>query len=98
MLDERSPAWQYRDLMKALFCLSVVFAFPSAHAAEPTVSLAGIEVVMDDGGKDFDGFKTFNMSQGHHVALIVRSKGKAIIGFDEDKAAITLGGINSNPS
>jgi len=81
--------------MKLLLFLPVVLALPIIRAAEPTVTLAGVQVVMDDGGEDFDGFKTFNMEKGHKVALIVRNKDKAMVGFDEDKASITLGGAKT---
>ena len=73
-------------------------ALPLLHAAEPTVSLAGIQGVFDDGEKDFDGFKTFNMSKGHNVALIIRSEGKTMVDFDEDKATITVGGAKTDCS
>lgn len=83
--------------MKALLILPC-FALAIVHAAEPTVTLAGIQVVLDDGEKDFDGFKTFNMGKGHNVALIVRSDGKTMVDFDEDKATITLGGAKTECS
>ena len=77
--------------MKSLLILPLL-ALPILHAAEPTVTLAGVQVVLDDGEKDFDGFRTFNMQKGHCVALIVRSDGKTMVDFDEDKAKVTLGG------
>jgi len=80
--------------MKPLLILPLL-ALPLLHAAEPTVTLAGIQVVYDDGEKDFDGFKTFNMSKGHNVALIIRSDGKTMVDFDEDKATITVGGAKT---
>lgn len=80
--------------MKSLLILPLL-ALPLLHAAEPTVTLAGIQVVFDDGEKDFDGFRTFNMEKGFSVALIVRSDGKTMVGFDEDKATITVGGAVS---
>ena len=67
-----------------------------ASAAEPTVTLAGVQVIHDDGGKEFDGFKTFNGEKGHKVALIVRSPDKAMVGFDDDAATITLGGAKTD--
>jgi hypothetical protein len=80
--------------MKPLIILPFL-ALPLLHAVEPTVTLAGIQVVFDDGEKDFDGFRTFNMQKGHNVALIVRSEGKTMVGFDEEKANITLGGAKA---
>jgi hypothetical protein len=83
--------------MKALLIIPCL-ALPMLRAAEPTVTLAGIQVVLDSGEKDFDGFKTFNMEKGHNVALIVRSDGKTMVGFDDDKATITLGGAKTECS
>lgn len=83
--------------MKSLLLLPL-FASPLLHAAEPTVTLAGLQVVFDDGEKDFDGFRTFNMQKGHNVALIVRSAGKTMVDFNEDKATITLGGAKTECS
>lgn len=80
--------------MKSLLLLPFL-TLPILHAAEPTVSLAGIQVVFDDGEKDFDGFRTFNMEKGHNAALIVRSPGKTMVGFDEKKATVTLGGAKT---
>lgn len=81
--------------MKALYLLPLI-ATSAIQAAEPTVTLAGIQVVLDDGEEDFDGFKTFNMSKGYNVALIVRSPEKTMVGFHEDKATITLGGAETD--
>ena len=83
--------------MKAML-ISPLLMVAAVHAAEPVVSLAGVQVVHDDGGEDFDGFKTFNMSKGHKVALIVRNQGKTMVDFDEDKASITLGGAKTECS
>lgn len=70
--------------------------FPlTLHAAEPAVELAGVQVVFNDGGDDFDSFKTFNAAKGHRVALIVRSNGKQMVGFDDDDAALTIGGAKA---
>ena len=83
--------------MKALLILPCL-VLPVLDAAEPTVTLAGLQVVMDTGEKDFDGFKTFNSDKGYNVALIVRSDGKVMVDFDEDKATITLGGAKTKCS
>jgi hypothetical protein len=81
--------------MKPLL-LAPILLVSLVHAAEPTVSLAGVQVVHDDGSEEFDGFKIFNTDKGHKVALIVRSKDKAMVGFDDDKATITLGGAKTD--
>jgi hypothetical protein len=83
--------------MKAML-LPVLLALPfTSIAGEPEVTLAGLQAVLDDGDKDFDGFKTFNQDKGINIALIVRSPDKDIIGFDDDKAALVLGGVNAKP-
>ena len=64
----------------------------AAAAAEPQVKLAGVQHVSDDGEEEFDGFKTFNTQKGTNVALIIRSSDKAMVGFDEDEAKLTIGG------
>jgi hypothetical protein len=40
--------------MKVLLILPC-FALPFVNAAEPAVTLAGVQVVMDEGDKDFGG-------------------------------------------
>jgi hypothetical protein len=80
--------------MKAL-SLAVLLFVPALVMADPVAELAGLQVVYDSAEKDFDGFRTFNMEEGHKVALIVRSKGKPMVGFDENKAEITIGGAKA---
>ena len=83
--------------MKSFLILPLI-ALSFAHAAEPNVTLAGMQVVFDDGEKEFNGFRTFNATKGHAAALIVRSDGKTMVGFDKDKATITLGGAKTSCS
>src|SRR5690349_17249394 len=66
----------------------------TAIAAEPVVSIAGIQAVHDDGEKEFNGFKTYNSDKGLGVTLIIRSD-KAIVGFDDDNAVLTIGGAKA---
>ncbi len=81
--------------MKAIL-LPFVLALPfAASSAEPVVTLAGIQAVFDDGGEDFDGFRTFNAEKGRKVALIVRSGDKEMVGIDEDKVSLTIGGVKA---
>ena len=78
-------------------CLSLVpMLFLTSLCAEPVVTLAGIRSVMDDGEKEFDGFKTYNSDEGTGVALIVRSGDKEIVGFDDDAAALKIGGAEAS--
>lgn len=64
----------------------------SLHAAEPTITLAGIRTVWNDAEKEFDGFKTFNSDKGTAVAILVSVKEGSIVAFDGDSAKLTLGG------
>lgn len=82
--------------MKVL-SLAVVLLGSSLVMADPVAELAGLQVVYDSGEKDFDGFRTFNMEEGHKVAFIVRSKGKPMVGFDKDKAEMMIGGAKAKP-
>jgi hypothetical protein len=96
-LDDHASPCHFHLTMKSLFVIPLL-ALPLIHAAEPTVSLAGLQVVFDDGEKDFDGFKTFNTTKGYNVALIVRSEGKKMVDFDDDKATIMVGGSKTDCS
>ncbi len=79
--------------------ISSILLFPflalTATAAEPVVKLAGIQAVFDDGAKEFDGFKTYNSEKGLGVTLIIRSADKAMVAFDDDKAALKIGGAEA---
>jgi hypothetical protein len=78
--------------MKYLFAFLPLLAALSATAAEPVVKLAGLQVVFDDGSKEFDGFKTYNSDRGYGITLMVTCDSKEIVGFDDDKAAVKIGG------
>lgn len=71
---------------------SLLLATSLLHAAEPTVTLAGLRTVWNDGDKEFDGFKTFNSEKGTAVAVIISVTEGSIVAFDADKAKFTLGG------
>lgn len=75
--------------------LALVLLGSGIVMADPVAELAGLQVVYDSGEKEFDGFRTFNSEQGHKVALMIRSKAKPIVGYDEDKAALTIGGAKA---
>lgn len=82
-------------VMKHLPLFLVPLLALTAHAAEPLVKLAAVQAIFDDGEQEFDGFKTFNSEAGHHVALLVRAGDKSIVGFDEDKAKLIIGGVDA---
>lgn len=76
--------------------LPFLLALPiPASAAEPVVTLAGIQAVFDDGGESFGGFKTFNTEKGLRVALIIRSGDKEMTGLAGDTATIDIGGAKA---
>lgn len=79
-------------MKKFLICLPLLTPF-TVTAAEPVVKLAGLQIVFDSAEKDYDGFKTYNTDPGHSITLLVRSSDKEIVGFEEDKAAIKIGGV-----
>lgn len=74
--------------------VSLMLLGSSLLMADPEADLAGIQVVYDSAEKDFR-FRTFNTNEAHNVALVVRSKAKPMVGFDEDKAEITIGGAKA---
>ncbi|OYV06617.1 MAG: hypothetical protein CFE26_05355 [Verrucomicrobiales bacterium VVV1] len=78
-------------MFKAFSCAFVLGTL-SLHAAEPTVTLAGIRTIWNDGEKEFDGFKTFNSEKGTAVAVIISVTEGSIVAFDDKKANFTLGG------
>jgi hypothetical protein len=78
-------------MFKAFSCAFILGTL-SLHAAEPTVTLAGIRTVWNDGEKEFDGFRTFNSEKGTAVAVIVSVTEGSIVAFDADKAKFTLAG------
>ena len=82
--------------MKSITLLLLPILSGTLIAADPEVKLAAVQVVIDDGAKEFDGFKTFNSDTGYNVALIVRAADKQMVGFDDDKATITIGGAKTN--
>ncbi len=78
-------------MMKLVSCLLLLSAL-SLHAAEPTVTLAGIRTVWNDADKEFDGFKTFNSEKGTAVAVLISVTDGGIVAFDDDKAKLTING------
>jgi hypothetical protein len=81
-------------MKKFLICLPLLTPF-AANAAEPEVKLAGLQIVYDSAEKDYDGFKTYNTDPGHSVTLLVRSGDKEIVGFDDGKATVKIGGATA---
>lgn len=64
----------------------------------PRVILAGIQMIFDDGGEDFGGFRVFNREKGTTAALIIRGGEKDIVAADEGKAKVTIGGAPTKAS
>lgn len=67
----------------------------AAIAAEPSVKLAGLQVVWNDGDKQFGFFKTYNMEEGISVCLIASLPDKQIVGIEEDDAKLQIGGATA---
>lgn len=82
-------------VMKKSYLFLIPLLSLTAHAADPVVNLAAVQAIFDDGGEAFDGFKTFNSEAGHHVALIVRAGDQSIVDFDDDKAKLSIGGVDA---
>jgi hypothetical protein len=78
--------------MSKLVISLLALATISLHAAEPTITLAGIRTVWNDAKKEFDGFKTFNSDKGTAVAVLVSVTEGSIVAFDSDNAKLTIGG------
>lgn len=83
------------SVMKRIPILLIPLFVLTASASEPVVKLAAVQVIFDDAAEEFDGFKVFNGDKGHHVALLVRAGDKQIVGFDDDKAKLTIGGADA---
>lgn len=78
-------------MLKSISCAFVLGSL-SLHAAEPTVTLAGIRTIWNDAEKEFDGFKTFNSDKGTAVAVLISVTEGSIVAFDDDKAKFTING------
>jgi hypothetical protein len=72
-------------------CLSLVAPFAVSNA-EPLVKLNGLQVVFEDGLKVSNGIRTYGAKKGHGVSLVVLGDDKYIVGFDIEKAVVTIGG------
>lgn len=78
--------------MKPILSLLPLVVLSHAMAAEPVVKLAGLQIVFDDGADEFDGFKTLNAEKGLGVTLMVTGVDRNIVGFDNEKAELKVGG------
>lgn len=74
----------------------VGLALLTAAQAEVTFEPAGIQVVWKSMEKEFDGFKTYNSSEGVNLTLVAKAKDKKFIGFlkDGSKASFHDGGAD----
>ena len=59
-------------------------------SADVSVEPAGMKVVWKTLKKEFDGFQTYNTSEGVYVSLAVSAGDKGIIGFEKKKSNIKL--------
>lgn len=58
--------------------------------ADVAVEPAGMKIVWKSLKKEFDGFQTYNTSEGVYVTLAVRGGDKGIIKFDKDKSKVSV--------
>lgn len=79
-------------MMKTM-CVCVGSLLLAVAAGAQEVKLAGVQVVFDDGGGEFDGFKTYNAERGMGVSLLIRSADKQMVMLDDEKAAVKIGGV-----
>ena len=70
--------------------VAVALAISATSVADVSVEPIGMKIVWKSLRKEFDGFQTFNASEGAYVALGVMAGEKGIIAFDEDKSKISL--------
>lgn len=82
-------------MKKSLFSVLLLgFSATLAHS-DITVKPAGMQIVWDDGGETFDGFKTFNSKPGVNLVFhLTTDKGK-LIGVDTEKSKVQVGGAES---
>lgn len=71
-------------------CSLIGLGMPSQLDAGVSVEPAGMKVVWKTLKKEFDGFQTYNSTEGVYLSLGVSSGDKGIIGFDKKKSKIKL--------
>lgn len=77
---------------------AVLFASGPFAAAEITVKPMGMQVIWDDGGETFGGFKTFNHNEGVQVSFLLESDGASFIKIDDDASKVKIGGQEADCS
>ncbi|MFK7911837.1 MAG: hypothetical protein AB8F34_14740 [Akkermansiaceae bacterium] len=66
------------------------FGLITAAQADITVEPAGMKVVWKSLDKEFDGFKTYNSSEGVGLTLVAKSTEKQFIGFNKKTSKLTF--------
>lgn len=79
-------------MKKLLFpmILATSVVLPTISQADVSVEPAGMKIVWKSLKDEFDGFQTYNSSEGTYVTLAVKGGDKGIISFDTKKSKITL--------
>jgi hypothetical protein len=70
--------------------LATSVVLPVASQADVSVEPAGMKIVWKSLKDEFDGFQTYNSSEGAYITLALRGGDKVIIGFDKDKSKVTI--------
>lgn len=63
---------------------------PALCKADVAVKPAGVKIVWKSLGDEFDGFKTYNSSEGAYITLALHGGDKGIIGFDKDGSNLSI--------
>ncbi|BDS05112.1 hypothetical protein NT6N_01520 [Oceaniferula spumae] len=63
---------------------------PMASLADVSIEPSGMKIVWQSLKKDFDGFETYNSSEGVYVTVAVRGGGKNVISFDNKKSKVSI--------
>jgi len=80
------------SMKKLLFpiVLATSVVLPITSQADVTVEPAGMKIVWKPLKDEFDGFQTYNSSEGTYITLALRGGDKGIIGFNKDKSKVTI--------
>ena len=74
--------------------IASLILLPTANA-DIFIKPAGFQVVYDDGGDKFGGFKTFNSSEGINIEFHLTSDGASFVGLDKEECDLSIGGVEA---
>ena len=76
-------------------CLIAPLILLSTANADILVKPAGLQIVYDDGGDKFGGFRTFNSSEGINIEFHLTSDGASFVGLDQEGCDLSIGGVEA---